>query len=168
MLGVVKTKKIIVILGIIATLIIGAKLISNILIRSEDVPTEKVNVMTNSDVGNVVHREEISDYVAKTEYGTHVNTSGKMQSTKKYKGLELSNVNLETLENRTVMLIDVKNTTKETVNEKTVKVDLLTKDNKTIVTLTGTLQTVEPGKTVQLNLEIEGDYTDVYDYKIYE
>ena len=164
------TKKISVVLSVVILLIIGIKLISNVLNINKNISTKEESSTNQQDrqEGNVVYREEISENAAKTEYGTHVNTSGEMQTTKNYKGLELNNVNLETLGNRTIMLIDVKNTTKKIINEKTVKVDLLSKDGKKVVTLTGTLDTVEPDKRVQLNLEIEGDYTDVYDYKIYE
>lgn len=156
----------VVILVVIAAIVFGLLHKNDETINSNNIAKEN-NIEENSNK-NAVQREEVSEYVAKTEYGTHVNTSGEMQNTKSYKGLELNNVNLETLGNRTIMLIDAKNTTKETINEKTIKVDLLSKEGKEVATLTGTQESVEPDKIVQINLEIEGDYTDVYDYKIYE
>ena len=108
------------------------------------------------------------DYATRGESGNKINTSGKMQDTKNLKGLELSNVNLETLGNKTIMLADVKNTTNNTVEEKNIKVDLLSEDQKVIKTLEGTIGPVEAGQMTQLNIEVEGDFVDVYDYRIYE
>ena len=70
--------------------------------------------------------------------------------------------------NKTIMLADVKNTTNNTVEEKNIKVDLLSEDQKVIKTLEGTIGPVEAGQMTQLNIEVEGDFVDVYDYRIYE
>lgn len=107
-------------------------------------------------------------YATRGESGNKINTSGKMQDTKNLKGLELNNVNLETLGSKTVMLADVKNTTKSTIEAKKIKIDLLSEDNKVIKTLEGTIDTVEADQMTQLNIEAEGDFVDVYDYRIYE
>lgn len=155
----------------ITILIIGVIISFRFLNKSKNANTILENNISDVQAEikeNVINREQLEEFNAKLDNGVHVNTSGEMQTVKNYKGLELNNVNLETLGSRTVMLADVKNTTKKIVKERTIKVDLLSKEGKTVVTLTGTLETVEPGEIVQLNLEIEGDYTNVYDYKIYE
>ncbi len=154
---------IVAIVVIIALIVVGAKMLEKKDEGNKD--GNSTNQVTNnpSQAG-----EPAGDYAVTGESGNKINTSGKLQDTKTLNGLEINNVNLETLSNKTVMLADVKNTTKNKIEEKKVKVDLLSEDEKVIITLEGTIDALEAEQMTQLNMEAEGDFVNVYDYRIYE
>ncbi len=159
-------KVLIVIVAIVvisALIVVGAKMLEKKDEGNKD--GNSTNQVTNnpSQAG-----EPAGDYAVTGESGNKINTSGKLQDTKTLNGLEINNVNLETLSNKTVMLADVKNTTKNKIEEKKVKVDLLSEDEKVIITLEGTIDALEAEQMTQLNMEAEGDFVNVYDYRIYE
>lgn len=153
----------IAIILVIALVVVGIKMLGKKDEGNKDENT--TNQVTNNPSQE---GEPAGDYAVKGESGNKINTSGKLQDTKTLNGLEINNVNLETLGNKTIMLADVKNTTKNKIQEKKVKVDLLSEDGKLIKTLEGTIDAVEAEKMTQLNLEAEGDFVNVYDYRIYE
>lgn len=158
---------IVAIVVIIALIVGGSKMLGK-----KDEGNKDGNSITQATDGgdNIPSQagEPVGDYAVIGESGNKINTSGKLQDTKTLNGLEINNVNLETLSNKTVMLADVKNTTKNKIEEKKVKVDLLSEDEKVIITLEGTIDALEAEQMTQLNMEAEGDFVNVYDYRIYE
>ena len=151
---------------IIVAVVVGTKMLN----KEENKENKNSNVETNIDGNNTSSQagQPAGDYATMGESGNKINTSGKLQDTKNLNGLEINNVNLETLSNKTVMLADVKNTTKNKINEKKIKIDLLSEDGKVVKTLEGTIDAVEAEQITQLSLETEGDFVNVYDYRIYE
>lgn len=153
----------IAILIVIVAIVVGTKMLGK---KDENKENENSTTQTTNNPSQA--GQPAGDYATTGESGNKINTSGKLQDTKKLNGLEINNVNLETLSNKTVMLADVKNTTKNKIEEKKIKVDLLSADEKVIKTLEGTIDAIEAEGQTQLNLEVEGDFVNVYDYRIYE
>lgn len=154
---------VIAIIVVVVAIVIGTKMLGKKEESNKDRNSTSQTTNNPSQPG-----QPAGNYATTGESGNKINTSGKLQDTKKLNGLEINNVNLETLGKKTVMLADVKNTTKNKMEEKKIKVELLSEDGKIIKTLEGTIDAIEAEQMTQLHIEIEGDFVDVYDYNIYE
>lgn len=104
--------------------------------------------------------------VQELEDGTKLNTSKKLDETKKVGNLEISNSQLTNKDGKTTLLAQVKNVGNENIQMVELEVILLDKEGKEIKTLNGLLGTIKPGETTQLNVSSTSDYSQAYDYII--
>ena len=106
------------------------------------------------------------EFVQVLEDGTKLNTSTKLNETKKINGIEFGNIQLTMKDGQSMLLADVKNTT-ETASELTlVDVTLLDKEGKTIVKVGGIIPPLEAGESTQFNSSMTLDYANAYDFKV--
>jgi uncharacterized protein YpmB len=144
-------KKMIAIIIIIGVIIIGLVLIAK----------NKNNSNTASDANEV--KEE---YVSVLEDGTRLNTSDKLAQSKKVNGLDITDFQLTTKNNVTVLLGTITNNTNQTVAEFEAKIKIVDKQGNELATLGLLVGELKPGESAQLNTSAPKDYANAYDFEI--
>ena len=109
---------------------------------------------------------EVEEFVQVLDDGSKLNTSSELQTEKTLDGLKMTNIQLKASGGITTLLADVENTTDEKIEEKMVRVEILDKQGDTITEVKGVIDSVDPGKTVQLNIAVTADVANAYDFKI--
>ena len=99
--------------------------------------------------------------------GTKINNSDNFNKNKKYKNIEISNIQFTYKDGKSVLLADLKNTGSTTQENEIVKITILDENNKEIDVLSPVLPKIEPGQTKPLNVTISGaDAVNAKDFKI--
>lgn len=134
--------------------------------KDEVVPgnIENINEIISDIAGG--NKEKLGEYEKETIDGTKVNTSNKLSETKTLDGLEISNIKLVENGNLSKLTADVKNPTSGTLGDYEVKITLIDKERKELVTIAGYIDKVEAGDTVELNTSVTVDVANAYDFKI--
>ena len=149
--------------GIILLVIIAIVIILIIV----KVTGKKEEDIAKENTSNVPAQGNAEKYVENLENGVKINKSEEFNKTKKYKNMEISNIQFTYEEGRSVLLADVKNTASVKHNNEIVKITILDENNKVIEVLEPVLPTIEPGETKQLNVIISGaDSVNAKDFKI--
>ena len=120
-----------------------------------------VQNFTKKDEQEDVYEEE--GYVQILEDGTRVNRSKKIKEKKHVEGLDIENIQLTEKDNVSVMIADVKNTTKEQKGDFLVSIQLLDGKGQEMIVIDGYIPKLEAGETTQLNVQTTLDYSDAYD-----
>lgn len=133
----------------------------------------KITNNNNNQVGeanNTVQNEinEVLNHAVALEDGTKLNTSEDLKLVKKYKELEISNIQLTSKNGSSVLLADVKNTGKEEHQSEIVKITILGDNNEVITEIVPVIGNVKPGETIKLNAIVTADVVDAKDIKIEE
>ena len=116
--------------------------------------------------------EEVVENIAKEEFidvkedGTRVNTSNKLAETKKYYGLEISNITLTEKGNESYIRATVKNTTSVKKGEELIKLTIVDKQGNVLTSVKGYLNTIQPGSTTTLSIKASADFANAYDFKV--
>lgn len=149
--------------GIILLVIIAIVIIFIIV----KVTGKKEEDIAKENTSNVPAQGNAEKYVENLENGVKINKSEEFNKTKKYKNMEISNIQFTYQEGKSVLLADVKNTASVKHNNEIVKITILDENNKVIEVLEPVLPTIEPGETKQLNVIISGaDSVNAKDFKI--
>ena len=112
--------------------------------------------------------ETVEEYVQVLEDGTKLNTSTKLQQKKKLGGLEIGNIQLTYVNGQSVVLADVVNASNNATGLMSVTLTLLDKQGNTLATVEGLVAPLQPGASTQLNIGVEDDYANAYDFTIIE
>ena len=107
------------------------------------------------------YTEELGD-------GTKLNTSEEFNSTKKYKKLEIRNIQYTSKEGMTVLLADVKNRGSKVHKPEIVKIEILDEEGKVITEGKPVIEEIEPGETIKLNTSLIGNVANAKDFRITE
>ena len=108
------------------------------------------------------------EWVKEWSDGTQVNVSDEIIGPKEFEGLTLQETQLTSNENKTDLIIRVKNNTDEDIPIKLVVVTLLDKDGNKIVKLNGIINPTKAGEETQTYISSSMNYTNAYSYKIEE
>ena len=152
-----KEKKRILILVAIVIVIVVAMVISMSKKgkqKAENNPTEQ---------NQQVNKEE---FVETLDDGTRLNTSTKLQETKRIEGLEISNFQITSKNNETLLLATVKNTSNTTQGDFLANIKIIDKEGNEIKTVQVLIPDVEAGKSKQLISTKTFDYANAYDFSI--
>ena len=109
--------------------------------------------------------EETETYASKLEDGTRMNTSNEFNTTKKYKDLEISNIQFTEKNGMSVLLADVKNTGSSKHEEEVVKITIVGEDGKE-TQVRAIIEEIEAGETAQLNTSMTADMVNAKDFKV--
>ena len=122
----------------------------------------------DNGVGNTQAVEQnVEKYTTNLADGTKINNSSEFNKVKKYKDIEISNIQFTYQEGRSVLLADIKNTGSTTHNQEIVKITIIGENNKVIDELEPVMPTMQAGETKQLNVIISGaDSVNAKDFKI--
>ena len=106
-------------------------------------------------------------YVANLEDGTKLNNSEELNKSKKYKDIEISNIQFTYTNGKTVLLATVKNTGSTKQKSEIVKLTILGENNQVIDEIEPVMPALEPGQTEQFNVTISGaNSVNAKDFKI--
>ena len=120
----------------------------------------------NTPAQNTTGNEVVEEFVQVLEDGTKLNTSTKLNQSKKLEGLEIGNIQLTNRNGISVVLADVVNNSSTATDLMPVILTLLDKNGNVLVELNGLIDPVEPGGTAQLNMGVTADYANAYDFTI--
>ena len=121
----------------------------------------------NNNVINTATQQNTEKYTTNLVDGTKINNSSEFNKVKKYKDIEISNIQFTYQEGRSVLLADIKNTGSTTHNQEIVKITIIGENNKVIDELEPVIPTMQAGETKQLNVIISGaDSVNAKDFKI--
>lgn len=112
---------------------------------------------------NTTVKEEFVDVL---EDGTKLNTSNKLQETKKIDGMEITNFQLTEKDNVTLLLGTVTNVSDTTKGGYPVNVKVIDKQGNEIITIDAFLGPLEPGRSTQFSTSATFDYANAYDFSV--
>lgn len=151
-----REKKIMLIIAIVIVILIAVLLEINIG-RKKNIDKAKQNEVVNEE-----------KYTEKLGDGTKLNTSEEFNSTKKYKELEIRNIQYTSKEGMTVLLADVKNRGSKVHKPEIVKIEILDEEGKVITEGKPVIEEIEPGETIKLNTSLIGNVANAKDFRITE
>lgn len=118
---------------------------------------------------NTQTEQNTEKYVTNLEDGTKLNHSGEFNKNKKYKDIEISNIQFTYENGRSVLLATVKNTGSTKHKLEIVKLTILGDNNQVIDEIEPLMPVLEPGETKQFNAMLSGaDAVNAKDFKIEE
>ncbi len=151
-------KRLILILILVGVVIIGGLLIWRNSRRNAEVP------MASSDEEN-----EVEEFVQVLDDGSRLNVSDALSKTKTVDGLEFKNMQLLESNSITSLLVDVENKSGTSLNTYSlVSIEFLDKNGSVITEVSGYLDPVNVGETVQMNLACSSSpaVANAYDFRI--
>lgn len=149
----------IVILGIVIVIVL---IITWVLVMEN----KKEETIENLNTQNTIANEE--NYVKELNDGTKINTSKALNNIKKYKNLEISNIQFTESNGMTVLLANVKNNGTTRHEAEIVKIEILDRNGNVITDGKPVIGNIEPGETIQLNASITGNVANAKDFRINE
>ena len=124
----------------------------------------------NKEVQQQVEKVEVNNekYVEKLDDGTKLNNSTEFNKNKKFKNLEISNIQFTSNGGNSVLLADVKNTSSSVHEMEIVEITIHGVNGEVIETLAPVIGTINPGETIQLNAIATADLVNAKDFTIKE
>lgn len=123
----------------------------------------------NQDVQNTQVEQNVEKYTTNLEGGTKLNNSEEFNKNKKYKDIEISNIQFTYENGRSVLLATVKNTGRTKHKLEIVKLTILGENNQVIDEIEGLMPELESGEVGQFNATISGaDSVNARDFRIEE
>jgi len=152
----------IIVVGVI--LIAG---IAAITIIAKNQINKKGNVSNTNGSGEQQVNAVVEEFVATTEDDTKMNTSSNLKEEKDYKGLKISNIQLTTKNNDTVLLADVENISGKDISTFVqFDVTFTDKEGKELGTIPSIVLPLKSGEKSQLNSSTTGDFANAYNFTI--
>ena len=156
-----KFKKIRITIGIIIIITVFIVCLKTLL--KKDIDNTK-----NSENEFVLYNTTIADYVKKSEDGTKINISPKINQDMKLNELDIKNIQLTCKIGITTLLADVSNNTNKDSEIKNINIKLLDESNKEIRTVSGYIPALKIGETTKLNVSMSSNLIVAYDIKFSE
>lgn len=100
------------------------------------------------------------------EDGTILNMSDKLHETKKFEGMEISNIQLTETEEETLLIATVTNTSETKQGGYPVKVKMLDKQGNEVKTIDAYIGELQPGKSVKISTSATYDVKNIHDFII--
>ena len=122
----------------------------------------------NNEKEFVLYDSSIADYVKKSEDGTKINMSPKINQDTKLNELDIKNIQLTCKNGITTLLADVSNNTNKDSEMKNINIKLLDENNKEIRTVSGYIPALKIGETTKLNVSMSSNLIIAYDIKFSE
>ena len=123
---------------------------------------QETTIGSQSEIQGVTETQ-VGDNNANTS--TRVNTNEGFNAIKRYKDLELSNIQLSENNGTSVLLADVTNKGDGTHEQETVKITIVGEDESE-TTVNAIIGTIEPGKTIKINTSMTADVVSGKEIKI--
>lgn len=146
-----KEKKIILILLIVVAIIVVAMVISI---------SKKGKVKGNEEKNET----NVEEFVQTLDDGTRLNTSTKLQETKKVGNLEISKLQLTAKNNETILLGIITNVGTAKEENILLKIKIVDKQGNELTTVKPYIGYIKAGESTQLNVSTTFDYANAYDF----
>ena len=117
----------------------------------------------NNEKEFVLYDSSIADYVKKSEDGTKINMSPKINQDTKLNELDIKNIQLTCKNGITTLLADVSNNTNKDSEMKNINIKFLDENNKEIRTVSGYIPALKIGETTKLNVSMSSNLITAYD-----
>lgn len=141
--------------------------IAAITIIAKNQINKKGNVSNTNGSGEQQVNAVVEEFVATTEDDTKMNTSSNLKEEKDYKGLKISNIQLTTKNNDTVLLADVENISGKDISTFVqFDVTFTDKEGKELGTIPSIVLPLKSGEKSQLNSSTTGDFANAYNFTI--
>lgn len=151
-----KSKKWIIVIILVAIIVIvGVVILVNSLKKNETLSNERI-----SNIGTY------EKYVQVMQNGTKINVSDEFLKTKKYDGLEISNISLKFEKGISTFIAQITNKTGKTKKEQKVTIILEDETGKQIDTLKGIIDETNPSETVTLKISATKDIVNTYNFRV--
>lgn len=125
-----------------------------------------VAIVINNKKEEKTNANNEEKYVDVLQDGTKLNKSSKLQETKTIDGMEVSDFQLTSNGNVTVLLGTITNKSNEVKGDYPVSIKILDEKENEIITVGGYIGELQPGKSTQLNCSATFDYANAYDFEI--
>lgn len=122
----------------------------------------------NNEKEFVLYNSSIADYVKKSEDGTKINISPKINQDIKLNELDIKNIQLTCKNGITTLLADVSNNTNKDSEMKNINIKFLDENNKEIRTVSGYIPALKIGETTKLNVSMSSNLIIAYDIEFSE
>ncbi len=146
------------------------KIIIGILILIAIIAIFVLVAIRRNNTNNIALEEENQvqdeEYVEVLEDDTRLNTSDKLQETKIFDEMEISNIQLTEKDNMTVLLGTIKNNSSTVKGGYPVNITVLDKSGNEIITVAAYIKELQPGESTQLSTSATFDYANAYDFTI--
>ena len=127
---------------------------------------KEVNGNTAIPQTNTIQNQNDEKYTSVLDDGTKINDSQEFNKAKKYKDMQISDIQFTTTGGNSVLLANVKNTGSTTHEPEIVIITVLGDNNEVITTLEAVIPKIEPGQSKQLNTIVTADFVNAKDFKI--
>ena len=122
----------------------------------------------NNPKGNETMNEVVSDekYVTQLNDGTKVNNSEELNTTKKYKELEITNIQFTSQNGNSVLLATVKNTANTKSENEILKISIIGENDEILAEPLVSVSELAPGASRQLNVIVTADIVNAKNFRI--
>lgn len=129
----------------------------------------KTNKNENSRMINSSDVENKEKYTIQLEDGTKLNNSEELKNVKKYRTIEISDIQVTSTNGNTTILANAKNTGNDTFEREIVTIVLIDEDGIQIAEIPAVIPKIEPGKTGRINTNVSSaDVANIKDFEIKE
>lgn len=105
-------------------------------------------------------------YYIELQDGAKQNVSPKISEKKTFENLDIVNASIVYSDNICKMKLNVENNSDIKSDDMIIKINIFDSNNDIIITLTGFVAEISPGKSIEVNLDSSFDYSNAYDYEI--
>ncbi len=105
-------------------------------------------------------------YVEVKEDGTKINISNKLKESKTFDELNISNINIETKNNETIVKADITNSTDEEKGDYGIYLKIVDDQGNEIKKIAGYISYMEPQGQARLSIKTSYDFANAYDFTI--
>lgn len=146
---------------------VGVVIVALLIVLVVNAISKKEN--TNQNVQNTQVEQNVEKYTTNLEGGTKLNNSEAFNKNKKYKEIEISNIQFTYENGRSVLLATVKNTGSTKHKLEIVKLTILGDNNQVIDEIEPLMPELEAGEEGQFNAILTGaDSVNARDFRIEE
>ena len=156
-----KSKKIRIVISVIIIIIV-------FIICFKILSKKDIDNTENNEKEFVLYDSSIADYVKKSEDGTKINISPKINQDTKLNELDIKNIQLTCKNGITTLLADVSNNTNKDSEMKNINIKFLDENNKEIRTVSGYIPALKIGETTKLNVSMSSNLITAYDIEFSE
>jgi len=144
-----KEKKVVfTLIAIFAIILIIVIIVKN---SENETPNTPVGNTPTPNTSNIINTANEEKFVTQLQNGVKLNNSTELSKTKKYKNLEISNIQFTYGNGNSTILAQVKNTGTSKHERELVTISILDENNQEIGDMIAVLSELEPGETKELN-----------------
>ena len=132
--------------------------------NDKEKPTNRNTITNNATAGQENASKE--EYVEKLDNGIKFNNSEELNKTKRYKNIEISNIQFLSKDNESVLIADLKNTGSSETTSEMARMKILGNNNELITEFDVFMSAMKAGETKKLTIKVVEDIVNAKDLVI--